>query len=154
MRLTDFLDEIVWNFNEDGGRYTTKLGYLSALTWAPDISTIWQRKFWKMNAPSKEKLHLWLVLNTKALTWDVFQKRYFEGPSMRPLCKCNNETNAHLLFSCGYTKYVRGSLRTKYNVSDLWMEDSYTSSFNRFFMDNTLKAWRPLPFLVCWNIWQ
>lgn len=84
IKIIDEVDEMMWNFNKEGGSYTTKLGYIFGLEWDPSINKSRWKSFWKVNAPLKAKLHVWLILNNKALNWDQFQKRSFQGPSMCP----------------------------------------------------------------------
>lgn len=70
-------DELVWNFNDEGGVFTTKLGYISGLLWELGTNKNWGNAFWKISAPLKSKVIVWLVLNNKELTWDIFQQRSF-----------------------------------------------------------------------------
>ena len=65
----------VWNFNDGGGSYIPKLGYISSLSYDLGMKMNSWKAFWKVQALLKEKLHVWLFLNNNALTWDIFQKK-------------------------------------------------------------------------------
>lgn len=67
---------------------------------------------------------------------------------MCPLCKNDEQTNAHLLNSYADTKEVCAYLRLHYKVKNLWVEDPFVNNFNMFFLDIFLKVWRALPFIV------
>lgn len=41
IRLIEEPDELVWNYNE-GGDFTTKLGYISGLYWDPGVNFNWK----------------------------------------------------------------------------------------------------------------
>lgn len=119
VKLIDQNDKPVWNFNDVGGHYTIKHVYISTLNWDSGTPIGWWKYYWKVNPPLKSKLHIWLVLQNKDLTWDVFQKRSFEGSSMCPLCKCNCETNEHILYSCPYTNEVWALVCAHFNLNSL-----------------------------------
>ena len=59
---------------------------------------------------------------------------------MCPLCKNDEQTNAHLLNSYAYAKEVCAYLRLHYKVKNLWVEDPFVNNFNMFFLDIFLKS--------------
>jgi hypothetical protein len=63
-------------------------------------------KLWKLKCLAKAKLFMWLLVHNKAPTWDHLQRRNFIRPGRCSLCKCNEETNQHLIMDCPYMGYV------------------------------------------------
>jgi len=52
----------------------------------------WWSLIWKISAPLKCKITLWLPLNNKLLTWDNRLKRGWNGPNRCPLCKSHEQS--------------------------------------------------------------
>lgn len=69
--------------NPKSGEFTTKLGYK---TWIESLFTKekkwWWRPVWKIHAPLKNKIMLWLALSNKIITWEVDRNRGWVGRSM------------------------------------------------------------------------
>ena len=61
---------------------------------------------WHNQRPIKTKITMWLSLSNKLLTWEMLQKRGFQGLSICPLCRTNVETNSHLFEICPYVGSV------------------------------------------------
>jgi hypothetical protein len=61
---------------------------------------------WKLKFQVNTKEFMWIVLNNRALPWDILQKIYLEGLGRCCLCEANIETNSHLIFSCPLSKQV------------------------------------------------
>ena len=79
--LTDQEDTLVWEA-DPGGVYTPKAGYLCLSAGVEQRDEDWWwRPLWGLKCPAKTKLFMWCVLNNKVPTWDVLQKRSFQGPS-------------------------------------------------------------------------
>ena len=55
-----------------------------------------------IQSPIKNLITAWLALSNKLLTWEMLQKRGFEGPSLCSLCRSNVETTSHLFKLCPY----------------------------------------------------
>ena len=78
--LTDHEDLLVWEADPEGV-YTPKMGYLCLSAGVENrVEVWWWRSLWKLKCPAKSKLFMWCVLNNKVPTWDVLQKRSFQGP--------------------------------------------------------------------------
>jgi hypothetical protein len=71
IKLRDEEDNnMVWSENERNGEYTTKIGYQAQVEQAFIGERIWWwEKVWKMHAPPKSKITLWLALHNQLLTW-------------------------------------------------------------------------------------
>jgi hypothetical protein len=96
----DSEDSLCWSKNTQNGSYSVKLGYKA---WLEDNFVThpkwWWKPLWKLKAPPRCKLTLWLAMNNKLLTWDNFLRRGWCGPNKCPLCKENQETITHLFVS-------------------------------------------------------
>ena len=90
--MMEFLGLIIKN----KGLYTAKLGYTTLQTYEVQEVCWWWKKLWKVKAPPKCTLFLWLVLNNKCLTWDGLQKINKVGPIIFILCRRNEETSLYL----------------------------------------------------------
>jgi hypothetical protein len=101
--LVDKEDELVWDFNESGGSYFVKLRYKKMLPNVPEGREIWWENCWRINAPLKSTLFMWLILHEKFLTWNALQRRSFQGPSMCSLCRKNNADTTHLFLTCPFS---------------------------------------------------
>jgi hypothetical protein len=100
IRLSGDPNDLVWEMNKTGGDYTAKLNYLSLQSLNPAEIRWWWSKLWKVKAPPKSILFMWLILNNRVLTWEMLQKRNKIGPGRCSLCKENEETTTHLFLSC------------------------------------------------------
>jgi hypothetical protein len=129
VRLRDEDDEIAWAYNKTGGFYTAKLGYTTLQT--PKVQEIcwWWKKLWKVKAPPKCTLFLWLVLNKKVLTWDRLQKRNKAGPSICILCRSNEETSLHLFLECPYSRQVWKEVEHQTSLQHLWDKVTWKIAF-------------------------
>ena len=97
-------------------------------------------------------MFMWCVLYDKAPTWDVLQKRSFQGPGRCVLCKRELESTLHLFLFSSY-------------ILDVWKEVSILVGFNCQWEGDTVgDAWhswwrrsnqqqRKLPLLVLWGVW-
>jgi hypothetical protein len=78
--ITKEEDQLIWSLNPTRN-YELKFGYKAlAQEDREDPQVWWWKKLWKFKFPTKEKIFMWLLLNNKSLTWDILQKRSFEGP--------------------------------------------------------------------------
>ena len=97
--LSDQEDLLVWEADPEGV-YTPKMGYLCLSVGVENrVDVWWWRSLWKLKCPAKTKLFMWCVLNNKVPTWDVLQKRSFQGPGWCVLCKRELESTSHLFLS-------------------------------------------------------
>ena len=68
IQLSNDKDSMVWVYNEAGEEYSVKLGYMKAFEQGGIKYKWWWRKLWKMKAPTKSKLLMWIALNGRGLT--------------------------------------------------------------------------------------
>ena len=104
--LTNQEDSLVWEA-DPAGVYTPKAGYLCLSAGVEHREEVWWwRPLWGLKCPAKKKLFMWCVLNNKVRTWDVLQKRSFQGLGWCVLCKRELESSCHLFLSCSFTTAV------------------------------------------------
>jgi len=72
IRLKYELDVLTWAINPAGEICTVKLGYLTLQNAKVDNEAWWRSKIWKMKAPSKCTLFMWLVLCNKTFQLSMF----------------------------------------------------------------------------------
>jgi hypothetical protein len=66
---------LVWSLNPSRV-YLPKLGYKALVEEGREDQHVWWWKvLWKLKSPSKSKIFMWLILNNRAPTWDILQKK-------------------------------------------------------------------------------
>jgi hypothetical protein len=112
----EYEDSLCWSKNPHNGSYIVKLGYKA---WLEENSETqlkwWWKPLWKIKAPPRCKLTLWLALNNKLLTWDNCLRRGWCGPSRCPLCKEDQESTTHIFISCPFAEKVACLIKDKLN---------------------------------------
>jgi hypothetical protein len=72
----DMEKKLCWDKNLALRSFTSKLGYKAQAEVVLLGQKIWWwERSWKLHAPLKAKIVLWLALNNKFLTWDIELKR-------------------------------------------------------------------------------
>jgi hypothetical protein len=91
--LSNAPDTLAWIWNKENGTVTVKEAY-KALTYLSVVEDCkwWYSIIWKIQAPSKITLFMWLCLENKVLIGENFRKRGGIGPSACPLCLNNEES--------------------------------------------------------------
>ena len=80
IQLTEHEDDLVWDL-DPAGVYTPKAGYLFLSADDGGREEVWWwRSLWKLKCPSKARLFMWCALENRVPTWDILQKRGFQGP--------------------------------------------------------------------------
>jgi hypothetical protein len=99
-------DELIWA-SDPFGIYTPKSGYVQLnLDLHLRDPEWWWKGVWKLKYPPKSKIFLWCLLVKKVLTWDIMKKRQIEGPGWCSLCKCEEESQAHLFLFFPFSKAI------------------------------------------------
>ena len=113
----------------------------------------WWRPLWKLKCPAKTKLFMWCVLNNKVPTWDVLQKRSFQGPGWCVMCKRELETTHHLFYTCCFSSEVWRVVSTLVGFNCQWEGDSIGAAWDSWWRRTPQKHLKILPLLVIWGIW-
>ena len=122
--LSDQEDSLVWDADL-GGTNSPKAGYLFLSAGVEQRDEAWWWKpLWRLKCPAKTKLFMWCVLNNKVPTWDVLQKRTFQGPGWCVLCKRELETTFHLFLTCFFSIEVWKEVSTLVGLNCQWEGDS------------------------------
>lgn len=66
----------------------------------------WWKLLWKLRAPKKTQVFMWLALKNKVLTWEALQKRGRQGPHICMLCRSAGEDILQLLIQCPFTQQL------------------------------------------------
>jgi len=150
------MDILRWGY-EEKGTFTTKEAYNIIIKEHIIKDALWS-KIWDSSNWLKVSTFLWLLCQNKILTWDDLRKRNFNGPSICPNCKQEEEKIIHLMQTCHighklwekvsfhYQKEgrIHGDIRA---IVCNWNQSPYKRK-----LLNTL--WKLIPSLLMWNIWK
>ncbi len=109
---------------------------------------------WRLKAPLKVKVFVWLLLKRRLLTMNNLMKRWWTGDRTCVLCLSEPETGDHLFASCEFTKAIlKGNILNKRALNictltwNIW-EASYAKSGGLCRRDVT--------FIIsgCWTLWK
>jgi hypothetical protein len=153
IRLIDREDELVWK-KDPSGVYTPKLGYIALnLDLFQQQQSWWWKGLWKLKCPQKSKLFLWATLNGKIPTWDILQKRQFEGPGRCSLCHSENETIYHLFITFPFTQRVWMEVSANIRQTCSWEGPSLEQAWKDWLHDPRYRELKALPPILIWGIW-
>lgn len=71
-------------------------------------------KLWKAHCPLKSILFSWLLFSNKNLSWEVLQKKGWQGPSVCQFCSAAAESNYHMFFDCSASTAIWYELSLTY----------------------------------------
>jgi hypothetical protein len=151
-------DNIVWNLSPNG-EYSTSSAYKAQFFGA--TLTCMNEMVWKAWATPKVKFFAWLTIQNRLWTADHLEKRGWDNCGLCPLCKQTQETVAHLLSHCRFTKRVWTlvkewlgipSIRVNewtdnLNIKEWWMMTTFKRAPER-------KVMSSLVMLTSWIIWK
>ena len=96
---------------------------------------------------------MWCILHNKVPTWDVLQKRSFQGPGWCVICKRELESSCHLFLSCSFTTAVWREVSSLVGFNCQWEGVSVEAAWDSWWRRITHKKHKILPLLVIWGIW-
>jgi ribonuclease HI/exonuclease III len=151
-------DKRGWGTNS--GVYTAAAGYkiVTSAPWVPPNPGPW-KALWNFPSIPKVDLFAWTLLHNSILTFDNLQRRGWEGPSRCPLCTQSEETIAHLLFNCDYSKRVWellvGPLALQIPAESQVLFNNWMSlsPFDLKKKHQLKTIWMWIPKFVCWKLW-
>lgn len=100
-------DTIVW-IRTANGEYFAKLTY--RMQFDGGVFSLFPKMVWKVWAPAKCKLFMWLMLQNRVWTADRLLLREWPNSYFYPMCYRNLETAQHLFVECRETRYVWRSI--------------------------------------------
>ena len=116
---------------------------------------------WKNWAPPKCKLFSWLIIQNRVWTADRLERRGWPNGRLCPLCRREDETARHLLFTCRFSIRLWGMIKNWLNVGDFnppnWVAfNDVQSWWEHLAIANgrRRKAIPSLLMLVTWEIWN
>jgi hypothetical protein len=150
----EYEDSLCWSKNSQNDSYMIKLGYKAWLEEKSETQLKWWWKpLWKIKAPPRCKLTLWLALNNKLLTLDNWLRRGWCGPNICPLCKEDQESTTHIFISCPFAEKVTHLIKDKLNSSVDWNQGSLEECFRNWIQDKTVSLYAGLPSIMITNVW-
>ena len=96
---------------------------------------------------------MWCALNNKVPTWDVLQKRSFQGPGWCVLCKRELESTCHLFLLCSFTKAVWREVSLLVGFHCQWEGETLSIAWESWWRSSSLQKHKILPLLVNWGLW-
>jgi hypothetical protein len=145
--------------------HTSNVEYSSASAYDAQffkaMLTSFNKIVWKYWATPKVKFFSWLAIRNRIWMADCPERRGWDNCDLCPLCKQTQETVAHLLSHCRYTKRLWEMLKSYLNISSIktnkwttnlsidewWSDISCEASPNQ-------KALATLTMLMSWTIWK
>eukprot|EP00253_Pinus_taeda_P014556 PITA_14556 len=152
IRRSGTKDVLAWNLPRAPSPVRVKDIYAAlSIKQALTVHQIFPFSLWKAACPLKMVLFSWLLFWNRNLTWEVLQKKGWQGPGRCTLCSSADETNHHLFFQC------QASLQIWYDLSlskdfPYLVFPSVQDGF--FWWSAQTDSWRTLFLLVCWIIWK
>ncbi|XP_024155771.1 uncharacterized protein LOC112163728 [Rosa chinensis] len=106
-------DRLVWKLTMDG-KYSVKAAYHFFLSSSPNYSplafpmgSVFWKKLWKANVPSKAKIHFWRIcLDILPSLANLESQRVKLDSTVCVLCEECNESTLHLCRDCNFTQSV------------------------------------------------
>lgn len=136
------------------GAYTPKAGYATICVGHYNRATKWWwKRLWKMQCPTKNKLFFWSILELKVPTWDILQKRCFEGPGRCCLCKIDNESILHLFLKCPFGIQIWKEVYTLLNIRGDWRGASIEDALSLWWGAGGYRQHKVAPLIISWGIW-
>lgn len=96
---------------------------------------------------------MWLILNNRAPTWDILQKRNFVGPGWCNLCQQAEETNTHIIMTCPYTKEVCKKVEGMIGLKNVREGDEIEKAFRIWCANKDIKRIRALLLNIGRGVW-
>ena len=153
IRLGHREDELIWD-HHPSGHYSPKLGYIQLSVAAHTRELVWWwKQLWKLKCPGKAKLLFWAILENKAPTWDILQKRSFQGPGICALCRQEEETILHLFLQCRYTQAVWVEVCNLLGFTIGWQGETVIEAFHHWWSEQNIISFRATPCILAWGIW-
>ena len=116
----------------------------------------WWKRLWKIQCPLKTIITMWLAFSNKLLTWEMLEKRGFEGPGLCSLCRSSNETSSHLFALCPYAGNVWMGVVGKLSAGRTHERESATleERSKTWWHDEGVGLYESFPVLFVYSIWE
>jgi hypothetical protein len=154
----DEQDTIIWKLTTHGN-YSSSSAYkmqFEGLTNSAMPGMVW--KHW---ATPKCKIFTWLVLQNRVWTADRLERRGWQNCGNCKLCNQVQESAAHILFTCRFTRRVWLSIKDWLGLVDVepdrWIEAATVHEWWTCFVQKdgqSRRAMSSLAMLVSWEVWK
>jgi len=135
--LSGRVDEMIWD-HHPLGNYTLKNGYIQLNLEIQNRDLVWWwKQLWKLKCLAKAKLLFWMILENKTPTWDILQRRCFQGPGICALCRKDNESLEHIFIHCCYTQAAWAETCRLLNCRIGWQGPRVLEAFQNWWTEQT-----------------
>lgn len=141
-------DELIWSLEKPAHLTTVKDLYAALSLGRPPTLPSFPLNFWKASCPIKMTLFSWLLFSNRNLSWEVLQRKGWQGPGR---CRNDAESNLHMFFQCGATSSIWYDLSLNYGFSHRVfpsVQDGY------LWWSAQCPSWRSLFIIACWFLWK
>lgn len=109
------VDVLLWKDIKGVPQLRVKDIYLKLITSGNAIpNSFFPLSFWKSGCVSKSIFFSWLVFQKKNLSWENLRKRGWQGPSLCPVCRTEEERNCHMFLLCVRSQQLWQALEIHY----------------------------------------
>ncbi|KAJ3700403.1 hypothetical protein LUZ61_004108 [Rhynchospora tenuis] len=142
---------ITWKWSNTG-EYSSVSAY--RLLADPGLRSPYHKLLWKIKAPPKVRIFLWLTLLDRILTQQNLLRRNW--PSITACQCCTSdclETSVHLLVHCAFAKQIWSLLQIKFNLPVI----TFTPDLQTFWLQNRATCgpfWDIIWAASTWAIWK
>jgi hypothetical protein len=139
--LRNSVDTLVWVGGDSSSVISAKNLYHELInSYDYQCDSSWFKKLWKWPIQLKIKLFVWLAAKDKVLTWELLQRKGWQGPGVCKLCNCSSENINHLLIHCSLMKSVWLRLYDLYRVKTQWVGNLISDCFMGWTKDKSAPA--------------
>lgn len=143
-------DELIWALEKPSSSYSVKDIYAMISKVIQPALPTFPLKLWKASCPLKMILFSWLMFSNKNLSWEVLQRKGWQGPGRCPMCLSDVESNIHMFFQCPATASIWYELSVTYRFS----HQSFSSIQDAFAWWSSQSSSRCSLFVIsCWFLW-
>lgn len=142
-------DRLLWSLQNHVSVRHIYADMISASIGSPPL--IFPPCFWKAACPLKMIIFSWLLFENKILTWEILQKRSWQGPSRCSMCHNDGESNLHMFFQCPSSLHIWYVLSLHFGFP-YNLFSSVQEGFKWWSRQST--SWISLFIISCWFMWN
>ena len=130
LRLYHVRDSLIWSKNVKTGTIIAALASSSSvISTFPECISIWFKEVWRWKIPLNMVIFSWLLLGKRILTWNMLQRKGFEGPGICSLCQDAEESITHLMIDCPFSVLVWKHIGQLFETDLIWHGRHITEAF-------------------------
>jgi hypothetical protein len=137
--LQEGFDQVMWMGGDNPGNPTARKFYLRIVS-SKCLTKVesWRLSIWKWQIQLKVKMFIWLVIEEQILTWNMLQRKGWEGPGRCPLCKRDLEMPFHIFKLCPFSITVWKFLKHNLNLDGDWLGNTLSDCLKNWYMIKTM----------------